>query len=234
MNIMKCSTNITLYNSYFDINDHLTPKSILGLFQDVASIHAEKIGVGYKDMLTKNLYWVLSRVKYDIVKMPQVNQTVVVSTWPQPKGRIDFDREFLVTDQDGEVLIKGTSKWCVINTSTRSLQRTDDVNYIGNCITDTNYTDKFLKITLPETQPTLNHTHTVMFTDLDHNKHMNNTNYANLVSNVINVSPSHFEINYITECVKHDQIEVYSITENNSTYIMGKVDNKICFTSLVE
>ena len=112
---MKHKTNITLYNSYFDLNDALTPKSILNIFQDVASVHAEEIGVGYSDMLAKNLYWVLSRVKFDIIKQPTPNQTVIVETWPLEKGRIDFDRDFLITSTDGEVLIKGTSKWCVID-----------------------------------------------------------------------------------------------------------------------
>ena len=78
MTQMKYSTRITLYNSYFDINDRLTPKSILSVFQDVASIHAEEIGVGYEEMVSKNLYWVLSRIKFDIIKMPVINQTVIV------------------------------------------------------------------------------------------------------------------------------------------------------------
>ena len=93
MNLMKYETRITLYNSYFDFNDRLTAKSILSIFQDVASIHAEEIGVGYESMLINNLYWVLSRIKFDVIKMPKINEVVVVETWPHIKGRIDFDRE---------------------------------------------------------------------------------------------------------------------------------------------
>ena len=43
MAIMKFETKITLYNSYFDFNDRLTTKSILNIFQDVASMHAETL-----------------------------------------------------------------------------------------------------------------------------------------------------------------------------------------------
>ena len=178
MAIMKYSTKMTLFNSYFDLNDNLTAKSILGIFQDIASIHAEEIGVGYHDMLQKNLYCVLSRVKFDILKMPIPNQVVCVETWPLQKGRIDFDRDFKILSEDGEVLIVGTSKWCVIDTISRSLQRTENVNYIGEYCQDINYQDRFGKIIVPNNNIEEKFVHTVRFSDLDHNKHMNNTNYA--------------------------------------------------------
>ena len=69
MKEMIYETKMILYNSYFDVNDKISPKSILNIFQDVASYHAGEIGVGYEDMLAKNLYWVLSRIKYDIINM---------------------------------------------------------------------------------------------------------------------------------------------------------------------
>lgn len=234
MALMKYKTKITLYNSYFDINDRLTFKSILNIFQDVASIHAEEIGVGYKEMLSKNLYWVLSRIKLDIIKMPKINQIVIIETWPHEKGRIDFDRDLKILSEDGEVLIIGTSKWCVINSVTRTLERSDNVNYIGECCLDVNYEDKFNKITIPTCELQSCFAYTVMFSDLDHNQHMNNTNYANLiVSAVDNKNILHFEINFINECLLGDKIEVFK-TNFDGEYIVGKVDNKICFTAYIK
>lgn len=232
MSIMKHKTNITLYNSYFDLNDALTPKSILNIFQDVASVHAEEIGVGYSDMLAKNLYWVLSRVKFDIIKQPTPNQSVIVETWPLEKGRIDFDRDFLITSTDGEVLIKGTSKWCVIDTVNRSLQRTDNVNYLGEYCSLKNYEDRFNKILLPENEPQICFEHKVAYSDIDHNQHMNNTNYATLVSNATNCkSYSHFEINFINECVLNDNIIVKAI---DNEYIIGYVLDKVAFVAYIK
>jgi len=234
MTLMKYDTKITLFNSYFDINDRLSIKSILNIFQDVASIHAEDIGVGYKEMLSKNLYWVLSRIKLDIIKMPKINQTVIVETWPHEKGRIDFDRDLKILSEDGEVLIIGTSKWCVINSITRVLERSDNVNYVGQYCLDVNYEDRFNKINLPsiELQPCFEYS--VMFSDLDHNQHMNNTNYANLiVSAVENKNISHFEINFLNECLLGDKIEISKI-ENDGEYVIGKTNNKIYFTSYIK
>ena len=232
--IMKHSAKIVLYSSYFDMNDRLSPKSFLNLFQDVAGVNAVEIGVGYEDMLKKNLYWILSRVKFDVLKMPVPNQTVIVQTWPHEKGRIDFDRDFKILSEDGEVLIIGTSKWCVIDTVSRSLQRTDNVVYAGECLEDVNYVDKFVKITLPEGVFVKKFDYEVHFSDLDHNKHMNNTNYANLVASAITHKDIiHFEINFLHECLPGDVIAVSTIKNDDGEYVLGKVAENTVFSAFV-
>lgn len=237
MSIMKFETKITLFNSYFDYNNKLKPFSILSIFQDVAAHHAETLGVGFEPMFKKKLYWVLSRVKYDIIKQPQIGETVIVLTWPHVKGRIDFDRDYLITDEKGNIFIKGTSKWCVINTKTRSLAKTDDVNYNGEYCLDVNYEEKFTKTLTHDVinlKPALQHC--VVFSDLDHNEHMNNTNYTNLVQNVVfNKQFTHFQINYINECKLNDIINVFHIkTDNDSAYVSGYVDNTLVFSAEVK
>ncbi len=233
--VMKHSARIVLYSSYFDLNDRLSAKSILNLFQDVAGIHAGEIGVGYEDMLAKNLYWILSRVKFDVLKMPLPNQAVIVETWPHEKGRIDFDRDFKISNEEGEVLIVGTSKWCVIDTISRSLQRTDNVNYVGGEICpDKNYEDKFGKIMLPENFEEV-FSHKVRFSDLDHNKHMNNTNYAPLATNALESQTfSHFEINFLSECVLGDSIVVSHTKTDNGEFVVGKNEGKVSFSVFVK
>ena len=149
MELMRHKAKITLYNSYFDFNDRLSMKSILNIFQDVASAHAEEIGLGYNDMCEKNYYWVLSRIKFDILKMPKINQKVIVETWPHEKGKIDFDRDMRILSEDGEELIIATSKWCIIDTVSRMLQRTDNINYVGTIFPNVNYNERFNKILLP-------------------------------------------------------------------------------------
>lgn len=233
--MMKHTTKITLYNSYFDINNRLTAKSILNIFQDVASIHGEELGVGYMPMLEKSLYWVLSRIKFDILKMPSINQTVVVETWPHIKGRIDFDRDMRILSEDGEILVIGTSKWCVIDTINRTLQRTDNINYIGEYCLDINYEGRFNKVILPNDGLKKVLDYEVGFSDLDHNEHMNNTNYANLVLNAVETKVfNHFEINFINECKYKDLITVSTIRNEEGEFVSGIVNDKIAFNAYVK
>ena len=234
MSKMKYTTKVTLYNSYFDLNNRLTAKSILSIFQDVASIHAEEIGVGYEEMLSKNLYWVLSRIKFDIIKMPKINETVIVETWPLVKGRIDFDRDMRILSEEGETLIIATSKWCVIDATSRMLTRSDNVNYIGEYSDDKNYEDKFNKIILPNEEMKKKFEYKVRFSDLDHNEHMNNTNYAHLVLNAINNTIfNHFEINFINECRLDDNITLFT-AEEKENYVIGRVTDKVAFIAYIE
>lgn len=236
MNELKYSTTIQLYNSFFDCNNNLKLQSVLSIFQDVASVHGEEIGVGYLTMLNKNLFWVLSRIKFDILKQPQIDETVTVETWPHEKGKIDFDRDFLIKSLSGEVLVKGTSKWCVINSQTRALSRTEQVEYSGGEFCKTvNYEDRFNKIApfnTDELEPIFKYT--VNFSDLDHNNHMNNTYYANLVVNAIeNKVVNHFEINFVSECLLHDEISVFYNNENEQL-VCGTVNNKTVFIAMVK
>ena len=233
--MLKYKTTMTLYNSHFDLNNNLTAKAILEIFQDVASIHGEEIGVGYEVMLAKNLYWVLSRVKFDIIRMPSINEEVIIETWPHQKGRIDFDRDMKISSTSGETLVIGTSKWCVINSNTRMLERTDNINYIGEIFPDINYADRFNKIILPTEEKTFSFTHKVQFSDLDHNQHMNNTNYANLVLNASEDKVfNHFEINFINESKLNDEIEVSLVKNESGEYVIGTNNEKTIFVSYIK
>lgn len=231
---LKYTTKIKLYNSYFDRFDRLSAKAILNIFQDVASYHGEAIGVGFKELLKLNLYWVISRIKVDIKRMPHPDETVIVETWPHEKGRIDFDRDLKISSEDGEVLIIGTSKWCVIDKETRSLQRTDSLNYYGEICKEINYTDRFGRIILPQTESKQVFSHIVRFTDLDHNIHMNNTNYATLVMNATEEKEfSHFEINFVNECLENDEIKVYLTKEDEKEFVYGMVDGELVFVAYI-
>lgn len=234
MDVLKYETKIRLYNSYFDANDHLSLKAILNIFQDVAAYHAEKINVGYEELLKLNLYWVLSRIKFDIIKMPKIDEEVIVTTWPHEKGKVDFDRDITISSLSNEVLIIASTKWCVIDTKTRMLQRSLNVNYNGICTNEKNYQEKFTKILIPDKQPIFKFTYQVSYSDLDHNHHMNNTSYAIPIINAINnKNIKHFEINYLNECLLNDTINIYSLTENNEEIIIGLNNEKQAFVAKV-
>ena len=146
----------------------------------------------------------------------------------------DFDREFKICSLGGETLITGVSKWCVIDTTTRTLKRTDGVDYVGEYVDQKIYLEPFNKITLPNDMGKKQLTHVVNYSDLDHNWHMNNTNYANLITAVCkNKDFTHFEINFISECMENQEISVYS-KEENGEFFVGKVGEKVSFTAYLK
>ena len=230
------TTKIQLFTSYFDCNHNIKPTAIFNIFQDLACVHGELIGVGFKEMLQKNLYWVLTRVKYDILTNPNVDQVVVLETWPCEKGRVDFDRDFLIKNEQGEILIKGTSKWCVINATTRMLERPTLVNYTCECRNEKVYADKFVKTEVCNQFEPANYEHIVSFSEIDHNQHLNNVNYATYVTNTLkNITFNHLQINFISECKLNDKISVCYIKNQNNEYVIsGYVNNTLKFTALAK
>lgn len=232
---LKHSETIKLLPSQFDLNDKLLPSAIISLFQDIASIHGEMIGVGFEAMFKKGLYWVTVRTKYDVLKQPKPYQNVVIETWPHEKGKVDFDRDYLIKDCDGNILIKGVSKWCVISTTTRRLELPRAVEYPDNQVycEDINYAEKFLKTPAiePDGQPQLEHV--VCYSEIDHNMHLNNVHYADYVFNVLKPNClTHMQINYIAECRLADKIKIYFKKHPDGFLVAGYVDDELKFTAL--
>ena len=92
-----------------------------------------------------------------------------------------------------------------------------------------------MKINLFTKNKIYSHLHTVSFSDLDHNQHMNNTNYANLVLNATQSKTfKHFEINFVNECKLGEQIKVLTTTNQNGEYVVGLVDEKTAFVAYLK
>ena len=238
MSTMKYSARITLYNSYFDLNNRLTAKSILNIFQDIASIHAEEIGVGYLAMLEKNMYWVLSRIKFDIIKMPEINQTVIAETWPHEKGRVDYDRDYLIESLDGKPLVKASSKWCVINFKTRRIALGGGVEYPeGEYFPQINYEGGLKKIADFDISDCGKFVGFAGESSLDHNGHVNNAKYLEFILDAISIEKGEkikaIEINYINELTV-GCYEIYYKKEGNNRLIKGLSQGKESFRAIFE
>lgn len=216
---------ISDYTTY----DHLTPHAVLDLFQDVAGKHADLIGVGFQKMIEKDLIWVLVRTKYEVLKNPELYETVRVSTWPKDKGKLDFDREYLIENQKGEVLIRGISKWVVVNSTTRRISLARDVHY--NCELEKReyFPGAFPKLEDFDIADLPFYEERTTFSDLDHNGHVNNANYARFILNSIALQPDEeiafFEIDHIKELPPNTFVKNFYKKDGKIILVKGIIDN---------
>ena len=225
--------------SDFDCFDKIKPSVILDFFQDVAGEHADILSVGFDDLIKKDLIWVLVRTKYEIIKEPTLYSKIKVRTWPHPKGRIDFDRDYLILDENNNVLIKGTSKWVIVNYKTRRLSLTKDIDFNIEFYQEKNYLEPFNKLQDFELDDLfISFNYQTLFTDLDHNGHVNNIKYADMILNSIDFNENDniklFEIDYIKELKKENSITTYYKKENNTILIKGiSEENSIYLAKIV-
>ena len=205
------------------------PSAILDLFQSIAGKHANQLGIGMKQISKDNYAWVLMRVRYEMLEPIYMESEVIVKTWPQPAGRIDFDREYTICDLNGKILVKGSSKWVVINLETRRIERTNKFLYPGECITEKNFSD-IPKIDNIQIEFNEYRQYQVRPSDIDIVGHLNNTKYADLCYDIMPTNYRSFIINYNHEIALNEQVKIEKGCKGDQVYI--KVDGK--FNALVE
>ena len=186
----------------FDRWDRMQPASILSLFQDVAGIHANELGIGFAALMANQTIWVLTKVRYRLVGTPRRYERVRVRTWPLPPARINFRREYCIETPEGEVLVQGTSEWVVVHSEKRRVLPATNVYPGDDYCTDTFFPGRLAKV--PPFEPTGEGV-TVLpgFTQLDINGHINNTCYANYVLDALSpaedTAVTAFQIDYHRE-----------------------------------
>lgn len=220
----ELSREYYLRASDFDVNSRLLPKAILEIFQDVAGAHAETIGVGFKSLMDKDLIWVVVRTKFVIEKQPKKYTNVSVKTWPmEPKGFF-FRREYIVSDQDNTVLIRGSSDWMIVNSKTRTLTSAKDVYPEGQEYKTELALDEKLKKLHDFKGDTTQYKLTPGFCDIDVNGHVNNTRYADFVLNAIapdNKEIKSFQIDYLKEVLRGEPLKILTGFEENKAVSRG-------------
>ena len=169
--------------SDFDKNNRLLPSSVLDLFQDAAGAHATLLGKSGPDLAKIHQCWMLTRIRYEVIRQPKLYEEVTVRTWPIESRRIELDRDYLILDKNGEILIKGTSQWVVMDISDREAPKLvparDFELGVEEYLTERTFERAFPRAVyngIVSDEPYLCRS---CYTDLDMNCHVNNTKYAN-------------------------------------------------------
>ena len=239
MSIMQKEMKFFVATKDVDCNDVITPTAVMDYFQDIAGLHAAEIGVGYKTFKEKNYAWVILYQEFQIYGIPKYLDYVTVKTWPKPNRRLEFEREFLIEDKDGNVLIKGISNWVVIDLTTRNLVRTNEIRFDGEYYEFTNFPQKCSrKLGLDKNMIEDKFYHVVTYSDLDHNGHMNNTKYLNVIYNNINLYGTKkyiydVKIAFEKEAKYLDTLEIGHYSVDGKEAYIGFVDNEVCFECLI-
>jgi acyl-ACP thioesterase len=168
----------------FDCHDRIHPASILSLFQDVAGIHANELGIGFDALMASKTIWVLTKVCYRMVGTPRRYERVRVRTWPLRPGRVNFRREYCIETEGGEVLVQGTSEWVVVHSEKRRVLPATELYPSDDYCTDTVFPARLPRVPRMEREGD-GVTVVPGFTQLDINGHINNTCYADYVMDAL-------------------------------------------------
>lgn len=82
---------------------------------DIATTHANSLGIGNPSMESLHAGWILSRLTVEMDSYPKVNDTYMIETWIESYNRHFSERSFRISAPDGRVYGYVRSIWMVMD-----------------------------------------------------------------------------------------------------------------------
>ena len=208
-----------IYSQEFQINaaavdcfGRLKPSMLLLYIQEVATVHGSAMGVSHDVLAEKNLFWAILRTKVQITRLPRLDETIRLETWPMPTTRVAYPRSVVAYDEEGQEIFRAISLWVLMDRTSRTmvLPAKSGLAFTGSLRGDELAVPGSIVPKIYENRDS----RTVRFSDLDRNGHMNNTRYLEWLYDVL---PSGFHkdhplreltICYLAEAREHQTLDM--------------------------
>ncbi len=228
---MPSSTPSLVHQQHFtvrsydvDFQKRLRPDVLCGFFQEVASEHALKLGVGYKQLEEQQMFWVLSRLMLHIKELPKWHEEIKIETWAKGTNRLFALRDFVVRNAKEEILCTSTSYWLILDAQSRRPVQPD--SFFTRLKHEAHAIDEPIE-KLESIKENLAYTIAPKYTDLDYNRHVNNIRY---ISWMLNSFPLDFyaqydletlQINFQSELREGEVVEIFSNEMQSQDYLIS-------------
>lgn len=185
---------------------------------EIATAHANYLGIGNPSMKHLNAGWILSRLTVEMNRYPKVNSSYRLTTWVEGWNRHFSTRDFCITSADGkETYGYARSIWMVLDTVTHENFGTTHLAFDEAVVSDcpcpierqarhreivsagTDESGHMLEATAP-----VEH-YTFKYNDIDFYRHVNTVKYVSLILNQYSLEtfdamlPDRLELSFITE-----------------------------------
>ena len=200
-----------------DVNGHLSLFALFNRFQELAGHHAAYLHVGYETLNKEGLAWILSRIKVQMVSLPQWGDTVQLATWPRGIDRLFALRDFCVTDGNGQPLVNAASAWLLVDVEKGRPRRIEslpvDLHFPH---APSALRERLDKIQMPEVSTAVLEK-PIWLSDLDTNRHVNNAQYVKWISDCFSEEEyrrrriASLQINYLEETLLGDSVALFKI-----------------------
>jgi medium-chain acyl-[acyl-carrier-protein] hydrolase len=207
-----------------DFKKQLRLSQLFSYFQDTASQAVEELGVGIEHLeKVFGVAWILIRMRVDIKHLPMWNESITIETWPQEPKSLEFERDFVVKDQNGDIMVRAVSTWIIMDIKARRIKRTSTINLHYPDIKEERAIDCDLKKLPNLSQTEMVYKKVIGYSDIDFNGHLNNSKYIDYALDCFPIEKHHeyevssLEVNFISEAMPGESL----IMEKDISQIMN-------------
>lgn len=227
-----CSNSYSIEVRDVDFNKDLKLSSLFSYFQEIASLGSSELGIGLETIQRNfNVTWVLLKINVNIIRTPKLHETIKLETWPQEPKTLQFERDFLVYDEKGEIVIRATSIWAIIDLSKRMIMRSRTIAITYPPIRAERAHYQPYKTLSAAGELELAYKKVIGYSDIDMNGHLNNAKYIDFIMDCFTIENhkqymvQNIEINFIHELMPGESLLLYrdlSQLEDHVIYIEGR------------
>lgn len=214
-----------------DMFKQMSLPAIMRYLQEIAGNHLSCLDLPYEKLFSDGVVFLLSGLEIHVYTPPVLWQDITLSTWSYGIKGATFTRNSRICDKKGSTLVEASAGWFLANPQTHRIVRPKDYppvlaipgksrSGLFKRTVSHKQTGRCKKALRPEGA----------FSDADYNRHLNNTKYAEIVTDIYSRRLeqdriSHFKIIYAGEAKVFDTIEIFE----SGNILLGTRDGQRCF-----
>lgn len=208
-----------------------TPTFLFNILQNIADNHVNKHDIGWNFMHERNMFWAISKMDMEISRRPCWREKVKLTTWGKGRNHLIQPRDYLIETMDGEVLVRATSNWVILdeNGKPRLLEElVPDIRFM--C--ENNALNRPAKRLRVPAQGVPSEFKSVEYSYIDMNRHANNSAYVTWLMNDFSVDyhSSHeliaLSVNYLQQTHFTDRYTVVKQELAPNDYLVSMFTEK--------
>lgn len=217
---MKWTENYRVNSHDCDESGRVRPSLILRYMQETANLQLRTLGPTTEQLISEDRAFILSRINISIYGELHAYEDITVRSWACESRGATFNRCYEIRRGD-ELIAEAASVWGLIGISDRKIYRVDDVT-LGFEVDEPLELDSPKRIHIPKDMNlTLVGERTIVYSDIDGNRHMNNTNYPDMlccfIPEVQHKRILSVAITFAAEAKQDETLKVY-MSEIDGTY----------------
>lgn len=134
---MKYSKKLSTRSFYINRFGKLSTSFMFYQMQDIAWEHADILGFGYNHLKEEQQFWVLSRLLVKISRRPNWGEDFTLETWSRGTDGFFAYRDYRFIDNEGNILIQGTSSWLVLDLKSKHIVRLNENSHVCSVVRQT-------------------------------------------------------------------------------------------------